>query len=211
MKKLKALMALLFAVIFIIGSCLPVSALDFIGEKEDTTGALWWKQYHLYKAYYLRTNGYVDHYNKLSRTIKHTYRYRQVDYLDYSLSVTEEYSVSFNSTKEWNEDMGFSLGLPDIIELTANKGYGRSWGLTFSISRSSTYVKNIYNWFPTGTYFLAPGADVNVCVEEHWLKNSEGVYINMQEPLKTYYMPLSDGYVSAYYTTSSTSPVYGAP
>ena len=182
--------------------CISIGASTYIGDADDTEGILMWKKYYRYKLYNDTQLMRVFQNHKLSRIASHTQFSNAPQYVDFTLSVTDEQTITYSTTWDYNVSLGLDAGIKDVVSVSASKGWGLATGVSFSTSRATTYTKYIYSNYPTGYYFLAPAQEEYHCHWDRQMKNTNGVYVDLDEH-GNYVMPVGTTFIAAFYSTAS--------
>lgn len=198
MRKAKSILMLLLVVAMIVSiATIPVSASTYIGYETKKEGGI----LGLFGTKY----GYYAYFD--SNIIRFWYGvplshipYHTKGTGDEQLSISQSQTLTWETTESYNNSIGGSIGISEIISLSAEKGYGVETGVSFSSTSVKTYTKTIASSAKTGFYMLAPSQTEKKC---HWnkYKVSDSSYIGTG----TYFMPYGNATVSCLYSSDNSS------
>lgn len=201
MNLFKKIAVLCVAVVILVANAnvVPVEASTYVGQVKNDEGGflLWGWTTYTYKLYY---EGSVDMAitspsKLLTSSTKHTYGNTPK-----TIYGEQSQAYSYSTTLSFNSAIGAKVGLSDLVELSADKGYGVETGFSYTKAflKGVSFTPSRYD--RTGYYVIAGGA---TCKKMFWQKYLGSDKLNSQKGY--FYMPYGARVIYTMYSSDNSN------
>ncbi len=170
----KVITIILAAMMLFIFLAIPANAIDpgyiYVGSRDETEGALWWKKTYTYKVYEDPNWARAFYPNK---SICSPY-YHQQGGADFTLSYTQSGTISAQVAVDFSRSLGLSAGSTAIsimvqVAQTFSTATGMSWAASGGVAASINSIA------PTGYYLMVPARNFRRYETDKMLKGTTNV------------------------------------